>query len=64
MKHPNEWKVACNVSFEPGPGHPTMLTTPPQSMQPGPSNIPAERAQAPTVSRYGVVVEVSLNHAP
>ena len=41
-----------------------MLTTPPQSMQPSPSNIPSEGTQASVVARHGVIVEVALNHAP
>jgi len=63
MKYPNEGNVARDDSPEPGPGHATMLTTPPQSMQPSPSDIPSECAQASVIARYGVVVEVALNHA-
>jgi len=63
MKYPNEGNVARDDSPEPGPGHATMLTTPPQSMQPSPSDIPSECAQASVIARHGVVVEVALNHA-
>jgi len=63
MKYSNEGKEARDDSPEPGPGHSTMLTTPSNSMHPSPSNIPSEGAQASVVARYGVVVEVALNHA-
>lgn len=64
VEYPSPRKVAINQHCEPGPGHPSTLTSPSKRMQPRPGHILAEGVQAVNIARYGVVVEVALNHAP
>src|SRR5947207_503844 len=64
VEYPSPRKVAIDERGEPGPGHPSTLTPPPKRMQPRPGHILAEGIQAVDIARYGVVVEVALDHAP
>jgi hypothetical protein len=39
VKHPNQREVALDVPQESGPGHSSMLTTPPERLQPGSADL-------------------------
>ena len=62
MEYPCPRKVAIDQHYEPCPRHPSTLTPPPQRMQPCSGYVLAERIQAINIARYGVVVEVALDH--
>ncbi len=64
MEHPSPREVALDQTPELGPRHSSTLPSPSERMQPRPRHVLAERVQAVNIARYGVVVEVALDHAP
>ena len=62
MEHPSPREVALDQTPELGLRHSSTLTSPPERMQPRPRHVLAERIQAVSTARYGVVVEVALDH--
>ena len=59
MEHPSPREVAFDQTPELGPGHSSTL-----AHIATPKHVLAERVQGVNIARYGVVVEVALDHAP
>src|SRR5271154_2913106 len=60
----NFWlrQMLVDESLETLPRPPAALTAPPQGKQPAPRCFPPECVEPPQITRYCVIVEISLHH--
>src|SRR5678816_4939681 len=64
MQNPRRRQVVIGNQVETLPRHAMPLTATPKRRQPGPHHLPPEHPKRLEISRYRMIVEVTLHHRP